>query len=127
MLLGPFEPSGDKATIGGAPYALLDPAADVVDAALEASSFHPGRSGRDHLRVYCAVNGYPDTRADEALALVGLTDAARRPARAYYSSWRIADPATLPPPRSGIVPLTTPKQPSRFSNSASHSEPRSSA
>jgi hypothetical protein len=57
--------------------------ADVVGAALEASSFHPGRSGRNHLRVYCAVNGFADIRADQVLALVGLTDAARRgsPAR----------------------------------------------
>jgi ABC-2 type transport system ATP-binding protein len=88
MLLGLVEPSGGRATIGGTAYAHLDHPADVVGAALEASSFHPGRSGRDHLRVYCAVNGYSDTRADEALALVGLTDAARRPVRAYSLGMR---------------------------------------
>lgn len=59
MLLGLVDPSGGTAAIGGRTYAALDRPADVVGAALEASSFHPGRSGRDHLRVYCAVNGYP--------------------------------------------------------------------
>lgn len=88
MLLGLVEPTGGRATIGGATYADLDRPADVVGAALEASSFHPGRSGTDHLRVYCAVNGYPDVRANEAIALVGLTKAARRPVRGYSLGMR---------------------------------------
>jgi ABC-2 type transport system ATP-binding protein len=115
MLLGLVEPSGGRATIGGARYADLDHPAEVVGAALEASSFHPGRSGRDHLRVYCAVNGYPDTRADEALALVGLTDAARRPVRGYSLGMRqrlslatalVGDPPVLvlDEPSNGLDP-----------------------
>jgi ABC-2 type transport system ATP-binding protein len=88
MLLGLVEATGGRATIGGARYSELDRPADVVGAALEASSFHPGRNGRDHLRVYCAVHGYPDARADEVLALVGLTDAARRPVRGYSLGMR---------------------------------------
>ena len=88
MLLGLVEATGGTATIGGATYSKLDHPPDVVGAALEASSFHPGRSGRDHLRVYCAVNDYPDSRADQTLALVGLTDAARRPVRGYSLGMR---------------------------------------
>jgi ABC-2 type transport system ATP-binding protein len=88
MMLGLVEPTEGTATIGGAAYADLDRPADVVGAALEASSFHPGRSGRDHLRVYCAVNGYPDVRADEALAMVDLADAAQRPVRGYSLGMR---------------------------------------
>ena len=88
MLLGLVEPTSGTATIGGTSYADLAHPLAVVGAALEASSFHPGRSGRDHLRVYCATAGWPDTRADEVLEIAGLTDAARRPVRAYSLGMR---------------------------------------
>ena len=88
MLLGLVEPTSGTATIGGTSYAVLRNPPDVVGAALEASSFHPGRSGRDHLRVYCTMAGYPDTRADEVLEIVGLREAARRPVRAYSLGMR---------------------------------------
>jgi ABC-2 type transport system ATP-binding protein len=88
MLLGLVEATSGRATIDGATYAELDRPADVIGAALEASSFHPGRSGRDHLRVYCAVNGYPDARADEALATVDLAGAGRRRVRGYSLGMR---------------------------------------
>jgi ABC-2 type transport system ATP-binding protein len=88
MLLGLVEPTSGTATIGGTSYNDLGNPPDVVGAALEASSFHPGRSGRDHLRVYCAVAGYPETRADETLEIVGLSEAARRPVRGYSLGMR---------------------------------------
>jgi ABC-2 type transport system ATP-binding protein len=88
MLLGLVEPTSGTATIGGTSYDDLGNPSDVVGAALEASSFHPGRSGRDHLRVYCTVAGYPDSRADETLEIVGLSDAARRPVRGYSLGMR---------------------------------------
>jgi ABC-2 type transport system ATP-binding protein len=88
MLLGLVEPTSGTATIAGTSYDEVGNPPDVVGAALEASSFHPGRSGRDHLRVYCAVAGYPDTRADETLEIVGLSEAARRPVRGYSLGMR---------------------------------------
>ena len=72
-LLGLVTPTSGTATIGGVPYARLPHPSATVGAMLEAASFHPGRSGRDHLRVYCTINGFPDSRADEVLGLVGLT------------------------------------------------------
>jgi ABC-2 type transport system ATP-binding protein len=55
---------------------------------LEASSFHPARSGRDHLLVYCTVNGFPDRRADEVLDVVGLAKAAGQKVRGYSMGMR---------------------------------------
>jgi ABC-2 type transport system ATP-binding protein len=49
-----------------------------VGAALEAASFHPGRTARDHLRVYAPQIGVDDRRCHEVLAQVGLDDAAGR-------------------------------------------------
>jgi ABC-2 type transport system ATP-binding protein len=77
-LLGLVRPTAGHTFIGGTPYAHLDNPLRSVGAALEASSFHPGRSGRNHLRVIAASAQIPDSRVDEVLALVGLTEAARR-------------------------------------------------
>jgi ABC-2 type transport system ATP-binding protein len=45
---------------------------------LEAADLHPGRSGRDHLRVVAAAGAAPRGRVEEVLALVELTGAADR-------------------------------------------------
>jgi ABC-2 type transport system ATP-binding protein len=55
---------------------------------LEASSAHKGRTARNHLRVICAAGGYPESRADEVLELVGLTPAAQRPFKGYSLGMR---------------------------------------
>ncbi|MEV4319182.1 ATP-binding cassette domain-containing protein [Actinocrispum sp. NPDC049592] len=78
MLLGLVTPTAGFATINGRPFHSLGNPGRVVGAVLEAQSFHPKRSARDHLRVYAAAVGVPDQRADEVLHLVGLTDAAER-------------------------------------------------
>src|SRR5690606_41478600 len=56
--------------------------------ALEAASFHPGRSGRDHLRVVGAAAGIPTSRVDEVLAWVGLEHVARRRVGGYSLGMR---------------------------------------
>jgi ABC-2 type transport system ATP-binding protein len=78
MLLGLATPDAGTATIGGHPYAQRAHPMRSVGAALEASSFHPGRTARDHLRVYAPQVGVGDARCDEVLATVGLTEAADR-------------------------------------------------
>ena len=79
ILLGLVTPTAGTATIGGRAYHELERPMRIVGAALEASSFHPGRSGRNHLRTVAAPVGIPDRRVDEVLDLVGLSaDGGRR-------------------------------------------------
>ncbi|MEU1684221.1 ABC transporter ATP-binding protein [Micromonospora sp. NPDC005707] len=83
MLLNLVTPNAGEATIGGHRYADLADPLRTVGAVLEASSAHKGRTGINHLRVICAAAGLPRQRADEALALVGLTPAAKRKFKGY--------------------------------------------
>ena len=87
-LLGLVAPTAGTATIGGLWYADLPQPSGTVGAVLEASSFHPARTARNHLRVLCAANGYPAHRADDVLELVGLAPAARRKVREYSAGMR---------------------------------------
>jgi ABC-2 type transport system ATP-binding protein len=96
-LLGLVAPTRGTATIGGRRYADLADPLGTVGAALEASSFHPGRTARNHLRVLCAAARLPDTRADEVLELTGITEAANRRVRGFSMGMRqrLALAATL--------------------------------
>jgi ABC-2 type transport system ATP-binding protein len=78
MLLGLAAPDSGTATINGARYRDLPDPARTVGAALEADSFHPGRSAIEHLRIMATAAGIPRHRAAEVLDLVGLAEAARR-------------------------------------------------
>jgi ABC-2 type transport system ATP-binding protein len=115
MLLGLVTPDAGSATIGGRHYAQLPDPTRTVGAALEASSFHPGRRARDHLRVLCRGAGLPDGRADEVLAQVGLSDAASRRVGGFSMGMRqrlalasalIGDPQVLvlDEPANGLDP-----------------------
>ncbi|WP_424532233.1 ABC transporter ATP-binding protein [Sphaerisporangium viridialbum] len=75
-LLGLVAPDSGQALVNGRRYAGLATPLSQVGAVLEATSFHPGRTARDHLRVVCAAAGLPGARADEALGQVGLADVA---------------------------------------------------
>jgi ABC-2 type transport system ATP-binding protein len=88
MLLGLVKPTAGSATIAGRRYQDFGNPLGAVGAALEASSFHKARTGRNHLRVLCAAAGLPDRRADEVLELVGMAPAARRTVRGYSMGMR---------------------------------------
>lgn len=88
MLLDLVRPSAGTATIGGVPYHRLSDPLGTVGAALEATGFHPGRSGRDHLRVLAAASGIPDHRVDELLELTGIPAFARARAGTYSMGMR---------------------------------------
>jgi ABC-2 type transport system ATP-binding protein len=83
MLLGLVTPTSGDARIGGRRFADLDDPARQVGAVLEARSFHPGRSARDHLRVAAAEARVARGRVEEVLELVGLAEAADRRAGTF--------------------------------------------
>jgi ABC-2 type transport system ATP-binding protein len=88
MLLGLIQPTSGSALIGGRRYHEWPNPLRVVGAALEASSFHKGRTGRNHLRWLCDADGLPLRRADEVLDQVGLGTAANRKVRGYSLGMR---------------------------------------
>src|SRR6202142_2542952 len=88
MLLGLAKPSAGSAAIFGRPYWQLAQPALRVGAVLEATDFHPGRSGRDHLRTLSRAVRLPDSRVDEVLRLVELDDAAHRRVKGYSLGMR---------------------------------------
>src|SRR6202044_3972566 len=88
MILGLVTPTRGRARVFDHPYAELPHAALRIGAVLEATDFHPGRSGRDHLRVLGQAVDVPDSRADEVLRLVELGDAGRRRVKGYSLGMR---------------------------------------
>ncbi len=115
MLLGLIRPTGGTATIGGRNYGEIARPIRTVGAALEATNFHPGRSGRDHLRVLADTAGIPTSRVDELLDLVGIPAAARKRAGGYSMGMRqrlglaaalLGDPSVLvlDEPANGLDP-----------------------
>ena len=72
------------ATIGGRRYRDLPDPAGTVGVVLEPNAFHPGRSGRNHLRIIAQATGQPTARVDETLAIAGLdSESARRRVGTY--------------------------------------------
>jgi ABC-2 type transport system ATP-binding protein len=88
MLLGLAAPSSGRALVFDRPYAHLEQPALRVGAVLEATDFHPGRSGRNHLLTLSRAVGIPDPRADEVLRLVELQGAANRRVKTYSLGMR---------------------------------------
>ena len=87
-LLGLVEPTAGTATVGGRRYRDVSDPVRTVGAALEASSFHPGRSARAHLEVLAIAAGVPTSRVEELLRLVGLTEFAGRRVGGYSLGMR---------------------------------------
>ena len=88
MLLGLTVPTAGTAVVEGRPYRELDDPTGVVGAVLEGPQFHPGRSGRNHLRVVAEAAGLPRSRVDEMLALVELDGAGGRRVKGYSLGMR---------------------------------------
>lgn len=116
VVLGLANATSGSARIHGRRYADLDDPTGTAGASLERAGFHPGRSGRDHLRALCAMARIPASRADEVLRMVDLDDkAARRRVGGYSLGMRqrlhlaaalLGDPAVLvlDEPANGLDP-----------------------
>ena len=88
MLLGLAEPTGGTALVFDRRYRELDHPSARVGAVLEASDFHPGRRGRDHLHALALAARLPRSRVDEVLRLVELEPAGDRRVKGYSLGMR---------------------------------------
>lgn len=88
MLLGLAAPTTGNAVIFDKPYSKLEQPALRVGAVLEATDFHPGRSGRDHLRTLSEAAELPGARVEQVLRLVELQSAAGRRVKGYSLGMR---------------------------------------
>jgi ABC-2 type transport system ATP-binding protein len=115
MLLGLIHADRGRGTINGSRYQDLEHPSSQVGAVLENASFHPGRSGRNHLRVLAAAGEHPAERVTELLDQVGLTAAADRRVKGYSMGMRqrlaiaaalLGDPGVLilDEPTNGLDP-----------------------
>ena len=114
-LLGLVRPTAGDTLVGGQPYRDLDEPLRVVGAALEAASFHPGRSARNHLRFLAQAADLPSSRVDEVLRVVGIGEYADRRVGGYSLGMRqrlglaqalLGDPGVLvlDEPANGLDP-----------------------
>jgi ABC-2 type transport system ATP-binding protein len=115
IALGLVRPTSGEVLIGGRHYADLPHPRRTVGGLLEATGFHPGRRGRDHLRILAGVAGVGDARVDEVLELVELAGAADRRVGGYSLGMRqrlglaaamLGDPGVLilDEPANGLDP-----------------------
>jgi len=115
MLLGLTLPTSGSTAVDGRPYRQLKDPISVVGAVLEGPQFHPGRTGRNHLRVLATAAGLPHSRVEEVLRLVELDGAGNERVKAYSLGMRqrlslagalLGDPSALvlDEPANGLDP-----------------------
>lgn len=82
-LTGLVRPTAGEALIDGRAYHELEEPIRRVGVAFDSGGFHPGRTGRNNLRVMALAAGLGSDDVERALALVGMTEAADRRVEGY--------------------------------------------
>jgi ABC-2 type transport system ATP-binding protein len=114
-LLGLAAPTSGAARIDGSLYRDLAAPRRHVGALLESTGFHPGRTGRNHLRVITRAAGLDPARIDPLLEVVGLHTVSQQRVGGYSLGMRqrlaiaaalLGDPAVLvlDEPANGLDP-----------------------
>ncbi len=88
ILLDLARADSGHATIGGTRYRDLPDPTRTVGVVLEPNAFHPGRSGRNHLRILADAAGIAAARVDALLDAVELGHAADRRVGGYSLGMR---------------------------------------
>jgi len=77
LMLG-LDNGGGKTVYDSKPLHGYTQPSSIVGVLLEAKAFHPTRTARSHLRVLAAAGGIPDSRVQEVLDIVGLSEVAKK-------------------------------------------------
>jgi ABC-2 type transport system ATP-binding protein len=83
LILGLDHPTGGTVTVKGKPFAQLANPMREVGALLDAKAVHGGRSAYHHLLCLAETNNLPPRRVGEVLALVGLSEVARKRSKGF--------------------------------------------
>ena len=83
LILGLDHPTSGSVTVNGQPFERLAYPMHEVGALLDAKAVHGGRSAYNHLLCLAETNNLPRRRVDETLALVGLTEVARKRSKGF--------------------------------------------
>jgi ABC-2 type transport system ATP-binding protein len=88
MIVDLVKPTSGSVRILGSRYRDLARPVTRVGALLDASGFHPGRSGRNALRVLAAGSGLAYSRVEYVLEMVELSKDAKRAVKGYSTGMR---------------------------------------
>jgi ABC-2 type transport system ATP-binding protein len=115
VVVGLARPTSGKAEVLGRPFDELDRPAETVGVLLDANTYHPRRTARNHLRWLAAIAGVDSARIDQALENVELAVHADRRVGEFSLGMRqrlglaaamLANPAVivLDEPANGLDP-----------------------
>jgi ABC-2 type transport system ATP-binding protein len=82
-LVGLARPTSGASKILDTPYQQLENPLSRVGTVLDSRGFHPALTGKQNLRVMASAASIADSRVDEVLKLVELTEAANKRVKGY--------------------------------------------